>query len=332
MLTCLLSLLLAAPPPTAPPALRVDGMALSLYYEDPARGIVFDKMVEEIAATGATHVSIIAQWAQPDVYATTVAPHPKETTSDAVVRRVMRKARSHGLRVMLFPILWVEKRAIGEWRGTLAPTDLEAWWRSYERFIMHYARMAKEEEATLFSVGSEFASLEADEVRWRALIAKVRTVFPGQLLYSANWDHYREVPFWDALDFIGLTAYYRLTDKHDPSQAELTAAWGQIKASLLEWQRTVGRPMLFTELGYPSLDGAARAPWDYTQPTAMDHEEQRRCLVAFAETWRNEPALAGVFFWNWWGPDDGQNTWYTFKGKPAEGVVRAWFSRPPQKK
>ena len=94
------------------------------------------------------------------------------------------------------------------------------------------------------------------------------------------------------------------------------------------WQASIKRPILFTELGYPSLDGAARAPWDYTQGTAMDHEEQRRCLTAFTETWIDEPALAGVFFWNWWGPDDGQNTWYTIKGKPGEQVVRRWFARP----
>jgi len=307
-------------------------MALSLYYEDPARGMVFTKMVKEIAASGATHVSIVAQWGQPDVRASAVTPHPTETTSDDVVRRVIRDARAQGLKVMLFPILWVEKRAIGEWRGTLAPNDLEAWWGSYERFITHYARMAAEEDMAIFSVGSELASLEGDEVRWRRLIAKVRGTFRGQLLYSANWDHYREVPFWDALDYIGLTAYYRLTEKLDASEAELTAAWGRIKQDLLKWQSTIGRPMLFTELGYPSLDGAARSPWDYTQGTAMDHEEQRRCLSAFAKTWASETALAGVFFWNWWGPDDGQNTWYTIKGKPAEGVVRAWYARPRRKK
>ncbi len=307
-------------------------MALSLYYEDPARGMIFSKMVEEIAATGATHLSIVAQWGQPDVHASEVAPHPKETTSDAVVRGVLRQARANGLRVMLFPILWVQKRAIGEWRGTLAPTDAEAWWRSYERFILHYAQMAAEEDVALFSVGSELASLEGDEVRWRRLIAKVRAVYPGRLLYSANWDHYREVPFWDAVDYIGLTAYYRLTEKYDATEAELTAAWAGIKRDLLKWQATIDRPMLFTELGYPSLDGAARAPWDYTQGTAMDHEEQRRCFEAFTKTWRGETALGGVFFWNWWGPDDGQNTWYTIKGKPAEKVVRAWFARPRNKK
>jgi hypothetical protein len=327
---CLISLLLAAPPPAAPPSLaaRVDGMALSLYYEDPAAGMTFLKMVDEIAETGASHVSIIVQWGQPNVHASKVAPYPGETTADAVVRSVMQRARARGLRVLLFPILWVEKRSIGEWRGTLAPTDLDAWWVSYRRFILHYARMASEEGASIFSVGSELASHEAEEVRWRRLIGEVRGVFAGRLLYSANWDHYAAVPFWDAVDLIGLTAYYRLTDRNDASEAELTAAWGKIKTKLLKWQATIKRPILFTELGYPSLDGGARAPWDYTQGTAMDHEEQRRALAAFTETWAGERALAGVFFWNWWGPSDGQNTWYTIKGKPAEKVVRRWYARP----
>lgn len=329
MSICLLSLLLAVPPlPSPSHTPRVDGMALSLYYEDPAQGMLFSKMVDEIAETGASHVSIIVSWGQPNVHTSTVAPYPRETTADAVVRGVIQRARARGLRVLLFPILWVEKRAIGEWRGTLAPTDPDAWWLSYSAFILHYAHLASEEEVSIFSVGSELASLEADEVRWRRLIAQVRGVFAGRLLYSANWDHYAQVPFWDAVDLIGLTGYYRLTDRNDASEAELTAAWGKIKTKLLAWQATVKRPILFTELGYPSLDGGARAPWDYTQGTAMDHEEQRRALAAFTETWAGERALAGVFFWNWWGPGDGQNTWYTINGKPAEEVVRRWFARP----
>ncbi|MCA9542395.1 MAG: hypothetical protein KC620_26040 [Myxococcales bacterium] len=317
-----------APAPAAAPRIaveRLDGIALSLYFEDAARDLTYERMLDDIVAIGARHVSLTVQWAQTDVRASALAPHATETTPDATVRRVMRAARARGLSVMVFPIVWVEKRAMGEWRGTLAPTDEAAWWRSYRAFILHYAGLAAAEGADLFSVGSEFASLEDREARWRALIAEVRGVFSGALLYSANWDHYAEVPFWDALDAIGLTGYYRLSEQLDPSQAELTAAWTTIRDRLLAWRARVGRPLVFTELGYPSLDGAAYSPWDYTTGRAADPEEQRRCLAAFAAVWRDVPDLAGVFFWNAFGPRDGQNTWYTFWGKPAEAEVKAWL-------
>lgn len=323
------------PAPTRSGPHALNGIALSLYYEGPGPELTYEKMIDRIAAAGAPAVSIVAQWAQPDVLASEIRPHPRETTPDAELRRVIRYARSRGLRVLLFPILWVEQRAIGQWRGTLKPADPERWWASYRRFIGHYARLAAEERVEALSVGSEFASLEGETARWHRIIDETRAVFSGQLIYSANWDHYREVTFWDRLDAIGLTGYYRLVPEHapgsDPDLATLTAAWQRIRTELLAWRATVDRPLIFTELGYPSADGAAFSPWDYTGTRAIDHEEQRRCFEAFSAVWGDTAELAGVFFWNGWGPIDGRNTWYTFWGKPAEAVVRRWFAADAQK-
>ena len=232
---------------------------------------------------------------------------------------------------MLFPILWIEKRAIGDWRGTLKPSDPVAWWDSYRRFIAHYAKLAARERVDIFSVGSELGSMEGHTLRWRELIADVRKKFSGKLIYSANWDHYQHVTFWEAVDYIGMTAYYRLTTSLEPTLPGLVSAWQKVRRQLLEWYEGQKKPLVFTELGYPSVDGAAASPWDYTSGRAIDHEEQRLCFEAFFRVWRDEPRLAGVFFWNWWGPSDGQNTWYTLKGKPALAVVRKWMSRTQAK-
>lgn len=309
----------------APPYL--DGFALSPYYEGPGPDLRYEAMVDRIAAAGGSALSVVVQWSQPDTTASTIAPHPTETPPDDDVRRIIRRARAHDLRVMVFPILWVEKRALGQWRGTLAPADEARWWASYHHFILHYARLAAAEGADIFSVGSEFASLEDRTARWHALIDAVRAIFPGRLLYSANWDHYREVTFWDRVDLIGLTGYYRLTTDRNASVDDLAAAWITIRDQLLAWRAGVDRPLIFTELGYPSLDGAAHDPWDYTGPGPPDFEEQRRCFEAFTRAWVDSPQLAGVFFWNAWGPIDGRNTWYTVWGKPAEAEVRRWFAR-----
>lgn len=302
------------------------GIAFTPHAEYPDKGVRFAPMIDELAATGATHMSMVVQWSQPDVRASAVAPHPVETQDDAVVRQLIRRARAKGLEVMVFPIIWVEQRKIGEWRGTLAPADPEAWWASYRRFILHYAALAKDEGAGLFSVGSELASLEREEARWRALIAEVRGVFPGKLLYSANWDHYEPVPFWDALDYVGLTGYYELVSTNDATEEAMRAAWIRIRDGLTRWQAGVGRPLVFTEIGYPSIDGGARQPWNYTAVGAVDHEEQRRAYAAFRAAWEGHPALGGVFFWNWFGLGGPTCGDYTPRLKPAAAVIRSWFA------
>lgn len=160
----------------------------------------------------------------------------------------------------------------------------------------------------------------------------MRGLFPGQVVYSANWDHYEHVPFWDALDLIGLTGYHRLTQVQPPSQpteAELVDSWARIRTVLLDWQANhhPGRPLVFTEVGYPSIDGAAYRPWEYTLGGTVDLEEQRRCWAAFAAAWAGEGRLAGFFAWNWWGVGGSDDANYTPRGKPALQVLRN-LSRP----
>lgn len=313
------------PTPAAPSFIA--GVALTPHYENPAERLTFDAMVDHVADLGATHLSVVVQWSQADVRASAIAPHPKETQDEVVVRRILRRARARGLQTMVLPILWIERRAEGEWRGTLQPTDRAAWWRSYRRFVLHFAALAEAEQASLFSVGSELASLETEAGRWRALIAEVRGRFSGRLTYSANWDHYQEVPFWDALDLVGLTGYHRLVPEPEtvPEVPALAVVWTGVRNRLLRWRLGVGKPLIFTELGYPSLREAAHRPWDHTGDRPVDLEAQRRCLAAFAAVWREAPDLAGVFIWNAWGAGGPLDRGYTVRGKPAEAVVRDFF-------
>ena len=48
-------------------------------------------------------------------------------------------------------------------------------------------------------------------------IAYVRQTFKGKLTYSANWDHYSGIGFWDDLDLIGMNSYWKLGDNKDVS-------------------------------------------------------------------------------------------------------------------
>lgn len=228
---------------------------------------VWAPCIDEIAATGASHVALVVTWAQTDVRSIRLQPGV-ETVADAALSYAIGRARERDLKVIVFPIVTVRTLAPGEWRGTLRPADVDAWWRSYERFILHYAKLAAASKAEALLVGSELGTTEAWQYRWYHLISAVERVYQGMLVYSANWDHYQQVSFWRRLDVIGVTGYFELTRSDDASVAELQAAWIKARDQLLEVARRHGKPLWITEVGYTSVNGTARQPWDvhWTEP------------------------------------------------------------------
>lgn len=338
-MTALLSLLLAAataataappaPAPLAPPPMR--GFALGVYKKGPpgaARAWDYAAELDELKKLGVTHVSMVVSWKQRDVRSTTIEPDPTKTIPDAALRTLLRAASKRGLKVLLFPILELEVRRPLEWRGTLKPADLDVWWKAYVRFVLHYAEIAGQEGVAVYSVGSELVTTETWRDRWYALISQVEKKFPGELIYSANWDHFEPVSFWERLDYVGVTAYHELTRALDAHETELAKGWDKPKDALVAFSKKIKKPIVITEVGYTSQDGAAIHPWDYTSRAPVDLEEQRRCYAAFALAWGGVGELAGVFFWNWFGAGGATDASYTPRGKPAAGVVSGWYAQP----
>ena len=136
-------------------------------------------------------------------------------------------------------VIEVEIRRPLEWRGTMAPRDVNAWWKAYERFILHYAKIAAEEDVAMLSVGSELGTTETWRDRWFALISKVQKSFRGKLVYSSNWDRFDKVSFWERLDYMGVTAYNDLTPDANASERDLTDAWRRVRAKLVEFSRSL---------------------------------------------------------------------------------------------
>jgi hypothetical protein len=327
----LISLLwMAAPLPAGAEAVKavpghafMRGMALGEHSD--LREPELTAKLNELRWLGVGHVSVVVSWSTPNIYSTSIEPTPGCTPRDASLERLLTRARALGFKVMLFPILDVRNRKGQEWRGALRPPSWDAWWKAYTRFLLHYARVAARTGTEIFSVGSELITTEGMRPRWKELIARVRPIFRGQLLYSANWDHYTPVTFWDQVDLIGLTGYYKLAEAPGASEAEMLASWRVVRRRLQAWSRKMKRPIIFTEVGYPSLAGGAVSPWDYTQATAVSLDEQLRAYRAFVRAWKGASELAGVFFWDWYGAGGKNDRRYTPRGKPAEQVIRSWY-------
>jgi hypothetical protein len=305
---------------------RQRGVALGLFASDPDWD--YRGMVGEIAALGATDVELAIAWDQGPLGSTHIESRAGLTPSPQTLRTTIRAAHAAGLRVLLFPIVHVDASQSTDWRGRIrfdAGAPREAWWSSYRAFIAAMATVADEEHVARFSVGSELLGVESDRAHWAALIAEVRSRYHGRLLYSANWDHFDEVPFWDLVDEAGVTAYFELTRTRSPDLDPLIAAWQARLPSLAAFARRVHRPLVLTEVGYPSLAGANVRPWEEPRDAPVDLEEQRLCYAAFRATAGRAPFIDGAYFWNWFGIGGANDPGYSPRGKPAAEVLRAWL-------
>jgi len=294
------------------------------------------KMIGQIADLGADTILISNAGTQEHAGSETFQIDPKITPTPDEWQQIFKIAHDNGLRVILMPIILLSEPRGNEWRGVINPPSWDEWFKQYQEFLLHFARIAAKGKVEVMTVGSELISTEKYTDNWRKIIREIRKVYPGKISYSGNWDHYKHVEFWDELDLIGMTSYYKLSPKPNPGLESLIEAWKPIKRGILRWQKNIGKPLLFTEVGWCSQEGASVEPWNYyykQTATKAGHEEQRRNYRAFIETWKETPQVGGIIWWEWNDTNGGIEDYnYTPKGKPAEAELQLWFSKIRQKR
>ncbi|WP_298477627.1 glycoside hydrolase [uncultured Maribacter sp.] len=235
------------------------------------------------------------------------------------------------INVMLKPQIWIWH---GEFTGTLKMESEEDWVfleKSYEKFIMTYAQLAQETNVELLCIGTELENFVNNRpYYWRQLIAKIRKTYKGKLTYAANWDEYPKVIFWDQLDYIGIDAYFPLSESKTPSVKELKEGWQPWKNKIKSLSNATSKSVLFTEFGYRSMDYTAKKPW------LVDRTDEGVNLIAqanakeaiFSEFWQ-EDWFAGGYVWKWFLNHEnvgGQNdNRFTPQNKPAQNVIKSFY-------
>jgi hypothetical protein len=310
------------PPPPQPPVDRQRGVALGMFAEDVS--FSYGPLLAEIVAVGATHVALVVPLYQTDATTHDIGLHTRLSPTLGALAEVARAAKRAGLQVMVFPIVRLSAPGPGQWRGTLAPRDRDAWFKRYGDLLGELAAVASVTGATRLVVGSELSSLEDDLDHWRPVVERARALFPGRLVYSANWDHYRSAALFDLVDEEGISGYFNLRDAAAAADdATLEAGWRRARREIEAWRVGRTRPFIFTELGYRSRKGVTAAPWDEGPGGTPDIDEQRRAFAAFRRVWATAAGLDGVYIWNWYGYGGLGTTGYTPRGKPAEVEVRS---------
>jgi hypothetical protein len=251
------------------------------------------------------------------------------------VLAAVQQAHAQGLKVLLVPHLWVES---GEWRALIDPGDDAGWARwtaAYRAFLLTWADVAREGEVEMLSVGVELRSwvTTTHASSMLAIIDDVRSVYPGLLTYSANWDDVGDTAILGAIDLIGINAFYPLADHEGASPAELAEGGRKVAAGIEALARQAGKPVVLTEIGYTTRPDPAVKPWEWPDAMKDVHVDQR----AQAEAYRAliAPFLdarwcAGLFVWRLYAdPDDvSQEAEWGFspRGKLAELVMRDAFT------
>jgi hypothetical protein len=313
------------------------------------RGVTFDAprppepgALEHLRDLGVTHLTLVSFGFQETINTPSIRFNPEGrwfSESDRGIRTLTEQARAHGLSVVLTPHLWLGG---GAWRAEIdfdTEADWLAWEASYRTFVMHYARLAQDVGAAMLIIGTELANpVRQRPAFWRALIHEVRRVYDGEVTYAANWyEEYEHVTFWEDLDYIGVQAYFPLSEHESPSLDAIKAGWKPHQSALAALHEKTGRPILFTEIGYRSVPYAAIEPWrwlarDEPGQVEPDYELQARLYQAFFERCWHQPWLSGVFVWKWYGSTgrrgrDRHTLDFTPQDKPAEQVIGSWFTQ-----
>ncbi|MDF2158431.1 hypothetical protein [Algoriphagus sp. CAU 1675] len=243
------------------------------------------------------------------------------------IQITLDSSETHGIMNMLKPHLWVR----GSWPGEIemeSEEDWGQWFDNYRGFILEYAALAEKLAIPMLCIGTELEKTSHRGEDWSRLIREIRNIYSGKLTYAANFTEFEQVSFWDELDYVGIQAYFPLSDSHDPSLNDLMESWESHISSIEKVVRKYKKPVIFTEIGYCNTVDAAMEPWVWPNERAeiaLSDEVQALCYEAFFQTAWRESWLAGVFFWKWYPNGGRRSPDFTPQGKSAESVMEAYF-------
>jgi len=243
-------------------------------------------------------------------------------------------AKNSNLKVLLKPQLYLEK----SWPGIIdfkKDSEWVEWETQYTFFIMTFLELAIKHDVEMFCIGTEIKnSISKRNDYWVKLIQNIRNKYKGKIIYSANWDAYQNVKFWNELDYVGISTYFPLSDDINADPKILKKRWTPYLRSLRKFYSRNKKQILFTEYGYLSVDRSAYRHWEHEDNIAnleVNETAQANALEALYSIWMEESIWAGGFLWKWYPDRSGHQGYfekdYTPQGKLAEKVIKKWFTK-----
>lgn len=254
------------------------------------------------------------------------------TVSDISIVRYIEELRRRGLKIMFYPMIFIDAHD-KPWRGHMTgnPEDVDEFFTKedgYNAFILHYAKLVAG-KVDAFIIGSELKKITTIRDKSGKFVAvdhliqlakKVKAILGSETLvtYAADWSEYHHSEggwrglddLWasEYIDFIGIDAYFPLTEKAGENicEEEVLDGWDSgecydfyfqrerrskipispeyaLKNIRYWWENHHYNPdgsktswvpkskkIWFTEFGFPSVDGATNQPNIFFDPEAFD--------------------------------------------------------------
>ena len=244
------------------------------------------------------------------------------------IKASINKSHQYKMKVMLKPHLWIKH---GEYTGKLdfaTEKEWRSWEKDYEKYIIDFAKLGQKENIELFCFGTELGNSIAKRPQyWMQLIHKIKKVYSGKLTYAANWDDFNKVPFWNELDYIGIDAYFPLSDKQTPSVEELNLNWKKYILKMEQVQKKFNKNIIFTEFGYRNSNNAAQEPWTETK-NGLNNLAQANAYESLFQSFAQKKWYSGGFAWKWYADSyyKKENAVdFTPQEKPALEIIKKWY-------
>lgn len=252
-----------------------------------------------------------------------------ECSSFKGLEKSIQIAHERGYCVMLKPHLFLNFKQADLWVGNLN-WDTEQEWRTFEdsyfNFIMSLSKIADSMQVEMLSIGTELATFAQQRKHtWSTMIDSVRSNYTGAITYCANFDAYEDFPLWDAVDLIGIDAYFTIDTSRKTSITNCREGWKPIKKDLKKLSQKYGKKILFTEFGYTSSDYCAFKPFGGHGNSDVNLVAQANAYRAIFYTFWDEPWFSGGFSWFWRfdndQPENYNNTSFSPQNKPAANII-----------
>lgn len=262
-------------------------------------------------------------------------------------------AKSMGFHTVVKPVLIVggyKDPNHTNWQR-IAPADPGAWFKSYTAQLTELVRRPEAGKIDALLLGNELHSMTTNpdyKLRWAKVISIIRSLFPSQIGYNAReltgpWESSREylhVTFVDSLDFIGISAYPRLSKKLDADADDYRRGWRKsahgedLVKQLTDFLAGRRKDVYLTELGSPATRGGAYF-FKPSEIVSYDLDQHAAFFDASLDVLASIERLRGVYIYNWhanagqelgFAPDAGAGAYlWNVYGKPAQNVIRRKF-------
>lgn len=273
-----------------------------------------------------------------------------DKTQISALSLIIKNIHDAGKKVSLMPQLYTRSQG---YVANLNPTDRNKWFESYTLALKDFAILAEQEKVEMFSIANEMTNVVTDpenNQKWNELIDLIRSYYKGKLTLKLNcW--YKEEQFesvlnasWlEKLDYLGIAAYFDLTNKMDPTEEELQQAWYNNRHGInivnhLEiLSKKYNKPIIFSEIGYRNIDGSNIEPWnsDAIPPKSLsvgtgkiDHNEAIMCTKVMFDVFKAKQFWEGCFFFAWpTAPTTTNDISYSIKDKPVCTILLEEYRR-----